>query len=90
MTNQQLYLAIGIPSVLVILAWITSFIQSNRTDAKIDALRSEMSSKIDALRGEMFAKFDALRGEMFKEFKEFYRTLGQHDGQIEALKKAGK
>jgi len=90
LTNQQLYLAIGIPSFLVILAWVTSFVQNNRTDAKIDALRAEMSAKLDGLRSEMFAKFDALRAEMFHEFKEFYRTLGQHDGQIEALKKEGK
>lgn len=68
MTNQQLYLAIGIPSFLVILSWVTSFIQNNRLDTKIDGMRTEM----------------------FHEFKEFYRTLGQHDGQIEALKKAGK
>ena len=90
MTNQQLYLAIAIPSVLVVLSWITSIVQNNRTDAKIDALRSEMHAKIDALRSEVHAKFDALRAEMFHEFKEFYRTLGQHDGAIEALKKEGK
>lgn len=64
MTNQQLYLSIGIPSLLIILAWL-----SNRSDI------ARLSDKVDAVRGEMFT-----------EFKEFYRTLGQHDGQIEGLK----
>jgi hypothetical protein len=35
-------------------------------------------------------KIESLRGEMFNEFKEFYRTLGQHEGQIEMLKREGK
>lgn len=64
MTNQQLYLAIGIPSVLIILAWL-----SNRSDL------NRVSDKVDNLRGEIFS-----------EFKEFYKTLGHHDGQIEMLK----
>lgn len=37
MTNQQLYLAIGIPSILVILSWL-----SNRAD--INALRTELTN----------------------------------------------
>lgn len=68
MTNTQLYLAIGIPSILVILSWL-----SNRSDI------NRLSDKIDGLRSEMY-----------HEFKEFYRTLGQHDAQIEVLMKERK
>lgn len=64
MTNQQLYLAIGIPSLLIFLSWL-----SNRSDI------NRLSDKVDTLRTEIY-----------HEFKEFYRTLGQHDAQIEALK----
>ena len=64
MSNQQLYLSIGIPSLLVVLAWL-----SNRSD--IAELRRDVRD---------------MRSEMYHEFKEFYRTLGQHDAAIEALK----
>jgi hypothetical protein len=68
MTNQQLYLAIGIPSLLIFLSWL-----SNRSDI------NRLSDKVDGLRAEIY-----------HEFKEFYRTLGQHDGQIEAIKERHK
>lgn len=68
MSNQQLYLAIGIPAFLVLLSWLSTFIQNNRLSDKVDSLRTEM----------------------YHEFKEFYRTLGQHDGQIEAIKERHK
>ena len=31
-------------------------------------------------------KLDGFKDQMFAEFKEFYKTLGQHDAQIEVLK----
>lgn len=72
MINAQLYLAVGIPSILVILSWVSNNSRLNRLEDKIDGGLS------------------SLRKEMFDEFKQFYRTLGQHDANIEILKKAGK
>ena len=59
MTNEQLYLAIGIPSVLNIglMALLYTVLS-----AKIDGVRNEMGSLrqvIDALRNEMNARFEA-------------------------------
>lgn len=65
MTNQQLYLAIGIPSILIILSWLSNNSRLNRVEDEIRAFRKEM----------------------FDEFKQFYRTIGQHDADIETLKK---
>jgi hypothetical protein len=31
-------------------------------------------------------KLDTFKDQMYAEFKEFYKTLGQHDAQIETLK----
>jgi hypothetical protein len=53
MTNQQLYLAIGIPSFLVLLSWITTFIQNNRLDTKIESLRTEMAMELRAVRSDI-------------------------------------
>jgi hypothetical protein len=47
LTNQQLYLSIGIPSVLIILAWL-----SNRQDLR------DLSSKVDRNYESLNAKID--------------------------------
>lgn len=56
---------------------------------KLDGIDKRMDKIEDRLE-KLSEKIDELRTEMFHEFKEFYRTLGQHDGQIEALKREGK
>lgn len=53
MNNQQLYLSVGIPSLLVALSWLTTFIQNNRLDTKIDNLRTEMANELRAVRGDI-------------------------------------
>jgi hypothetical protein len=52
-TNQQLYLSIGIPSVLVLLSWITSFVQSIRLDGKLESFRSEVATELRAIRSDI-------------------------------------
>jgi hypothetical protein len=53
MTNQQIYLAVGIPSVLVLITWLTTFIQNNRLDTKIENLRTEMATELRAVRSDI-------------------------------------
>jgi hypothetical protein len=53
LNNQQLYLSVGIPSLLVALSWLTTFIQNNRLDTKIDNLRTEMANELRAVRGDI-------------------------------------
>ena len=74
---------IGIPTLVIILG-----ILLNRSDVKelrveIRGLRGEMTSEIGALRAEIAN----LRSEFHHEFREFYRTLGQHDVRIDNLEK---
>jgi hypothetical protein len=60
LNNSQLYTAIAIPSILVILAWITTLIQSSRLDTKIDALRENLHTEMRADRKELGDKIDKL------------------------------
>ncbi len=64
MNDTQLYLSIGIPTVTVILAWL-----SNKAD--INALRAELN----AHRAEVKADFSAMRAEMINLRKEIYEAL---------------
>ncbi len=64
MNDTQLYLSIGIPTVTIILAWL-----SNKSD--INTLRTEVKADNAALRAEM----NGLPTEMINLRKELYEAL---------------
>lgn len=53
MNDTQLYLAIGIPSFLVVLAWMSSAAQVNRLADKIDRLAEQQHKDAMTLQGYM-------------------------------------
>jgi hypothetical protein len=59
MNNNQLYLSIGIPSILIVLAWI-----SNRSD--VTALRGEMIQ----LRKDIAADMTQLRKDIHNDMTQ--------------------
>ncbi len=75
MNNSQLYLSIGIPSVLAILSWVTIVLAwlSNRTDINRlgDTLRAEMLS----LRHDISAHMLACRREIAAETIAFRKEV---------------
>ena len=92
MTNQQLYLAIGIPilfnsSVVFILFQMLNA-RVGKVDDKVDASRLEVVSRIDRLDG----KVDGVRLELVSRIDRvadatatFYRELGKHEAAIDKL-----
>jgi hypothetical protein len=64
MNDTPLYLSIGIPTMTVILAWLSNRTDINRLNDKVDKLG-------DALRAEMIA----FRGEIHKEMIAFRREV---------------
>ena len=53
MNNSQLYLAIGVPSILVILAWISNQVTVNRLADKIDRMSENQHKDALMLQGYM-------------------------------------
>ena len=43
----------------------------------------QLSGRIDRLQSEMNARIDRISDDM----KQFYRTLGHHDGRLDSLEK---
>jgi uncharacterized membrane protein len=72
---MQTALTIGIPTIVILMGILLNRQDSARLDAKIDALRLDLSGQINELRNDI---------------KEFYRTLGQHDARLDALERARK
>jgi len=55
MNNLQLYLTIGIPTITVILAWLSNRSDSHRTNDKIDRLAENLRSEMATMRSEMIS-----------------------------------
>jgi hypothetical protein len=53
MTNQQLYLSIGIPSVLILLALVINQVGFFYLSTQISNLRSELATELRAIRSDI-------------------------------------
>ncbi len=63
MNNMQLYLIIGIPTLTVILAWVSNRSDSNRLNDKVDRLSESLIGKVDRLSESLNGKVDR-QGDM--------------------------
>ncbi|MDQ2924094.1 MAG: hypothetical protein M3R43_00815 [Acidobacteriota bacterium] len=71
MTNLQLLLTIGIPSLLVILSWLQQSSRLSRLEASTDKGFEAVERKFDTV--EM--KFEAFRGEMVALRDSIHRDM---------------
>lgn len=63
MNNTQLFLAIGIPSLLVIM----NMFQSNRISDKVDRISEQLSAKVDRVSEQLGAKIDRLAADNHRD-----------------------
>jgi hypothetical protein len=64
MNNTQLYLTIGIPTLTVILAWLSNRSDINRLNDKVDHLAEALRAEMTALRSDHHKDNMALMGYM--------------------------
>ena len=83
MTNLQLLLTIGIPSLLVILSWISGSKRMERIEATMDANFGKVDSKMD----RNFARVDDRLDRIDADLRQFYHLTGKLEGRIESLEK---
>ena len=90
MTNQQLYTAVGLPTltslitlILVVLAWVS-------THATTKDLRAEMDRRIDRLETRMEKRFDAVDARFDAidvELRYFRGERGNHEACLAMLQR---
>jgi hypothetical protein len=73
MTNRQLVLTIGIPSLLILVGMLLNNSRSNTLEGRIDRLGTELNARMDRMQADL---------------SQFYQTLGRHDAEIINLKEA--
>jgi hypothetical protein len=72
MNNVQLYIAVGLPTVMVLVGIFLN-------QRSFDRLESNLGGRMDRLE----ARLDRIEADL----REFYRTLGQHDARLDNLEK---
>lgn len=89
MTNLQLALSIGIPSLLVLVGIFLNNARfsaiDNRftaTDARIDRMGTELNGRLDRMGSELNARLDRQQADL----AQFYMILGRHEADINNLK----
>ncbi len=68
MNNTQLYLSIGIPTLTVILAWLSNRSDLNRLNDKVDRMDERVNTKIDGQGTSLRAELQAIRADHHKDF----------------------
>ena len=79
MNDWQLDVAVGIPSVLI----LVNMVQNNK---RFDDLKDGMNARFGEVNlrfSEVIKRLDSIEADL----RVFYRDLGRHDEAIEALKK---
>ena len=64
MNNTQLYLSIGIPTLTVILAWLSNRSDLNQLNDKVDRLSETLHTKIDNQGSSLRGETGSLRAEL--------------------------
>ena len=59
MNNTQLYLTIGIPTITVILAWLSNRSDYHRLADKVDGMDTRLSGRIDDMNQRLSGRIDA-------------------------------
>jgi len=72
MNNVQLYIAVGLPTVMVLVGIFLN-------QRSFDRLESSLGGRMDRLE----VRLDRIEADL----REFYRTLGQHDARLDNMEK---
>lgn len=67
MNNTQLYLSIGVPTLTVILAWLSNRSDINRLSDKVDRMGEVLNGKIDNQGTSLRAELTAIRNDQHKD-----------------------
>ena len=66
MTDQQLYLAIGVPAVIAVLGILVNVGYFVALNARVASLENRLDSRINAMEQKFDMKFDLLTGKVIE------------------------
>ncbi len=88
LTNMQFYIALAVPSILVILSWLQqdkrlARLEStiDKMDSRIDGRLDRLDSRIDHLDGRIEARLNTIEHDL----RQFYSVTGELKGRVDEL-----
>jgi hypothetical protein len=82
MTNIQLFLSIGVPTIAVLIGFLLNNARLNSIETNLGARISGVESTLGARIGGVESRLAAIEGDL----RQFYRDLGAHEAEIGNLK----
>lgn len=81
MSNIQFYIALAVPSILVILSWLQQDKRLARQEATIDRMDSSIDGRIDRLDSRIDARLNTIEHDL----RQFYAVTGELKGRVDEL-----
>lgn len=82
MTNIQLFLSIGIPTLAVLIGFLLNNARLSSIESSLGARIGSVESNLGARIGGVESRLTAIEGDL----RQFYRDLGAHEAEINNLK----
>ncbi len=81
MSNLQLFLAAGLPTISVLIGILLSQRSTEKLEKRIDGFEQRTDTRF----GRVESRLDRIEADL----REFYRTIGQHEVRMDTLEKRG-
>jgi hypothetical protein len=79
MNNVQLYIAVGLPTLTV----LVGIFLSQRSFDRLESSFGSRMDRIDARLDRIEARLDRVEADL----REFFRTIGQHDARLDNVER---
>ncbi len=90
MTNAQLYLALGMPTLTALTTLIVALINFAKLEARMDRLETKVETSNKELRSDMDKRFSDTDKRLLTieaDLRRFFELYGRHDKAIEVLER---
>ena len=94
MTNEQLYLAIGIPALLILVNTSMMLFLFNRVEGRLDKMQTDIDGRFNRMQTDIDGRFNRMQADIDGRFakidtdlRRFFELFGRHDKSIELLER---
>ena len=77
MSNMQFYFAMGVPSVLVILAWLQANQRAARLETTVDSLALNLRNEVGNLAKDMRSEMITLRDSIHRDMVPLHERMAR-------------
>jgi hypothetical protein len=82
MTNVQLFLSIGVPTIAVLISFLLNNARLNSIETNLGNRITSVETNVTSRISSVESRLTAIEGDL----RQFYRDLGNHEAEIGNLK----